>query len=83
MDMIDGLTRDNLHGVWLALTTPFTPDGRIDTEAVRENVRRCQAVGLHGVYTSDSDGEFYAIELDDFQTLIGAFGDECSRAGIA
>ena len=83
MDMIDGLTRDNLHGIWLALTTPFKPDGRIDTDAVRENVRRCKAIGLHGVYTSDSDGEFYAIELDDFQTLIEAFGDECSRAGIA
>ncbi len=83
MDMIDGLTRENLHGVWLALTTPFTPDDRIDTDAVRENVRRCRAVGLHGVYTTDSDGEFYAIELDEFQTLIEAFGAECGRAGIA
>ena len=81
MDMIDGLTRENLHGVWLALTTPFTPDDRIDIDAVRENVRRCRAVGLHGVYTTDSDGEFYAIELDDFETLIEAFGAECGRAG--
>ncbi len=83
MDMIDGLTRENLHGVWLALTTPFTADDRIDTDAIRENVRRCQAVGLHGVYTTDSDGEFYAIELNEFQTLIEAFGAECGRAGIA
>ncbi len=49
------------------------------SDAVRENVRRCRAVGLHGVYTTDSDGEFYAIELDDFQTLIEAFGAECGR----
>ena len=82
MDMIDGLTRDNLHGVWMALTTPFTADDRIDTDALRENVRRCHEIGLHGVYTTDSDGEFYAIELDEFKEVIDAFADACGRLGM-
>ncbi|MDE0270438.1 MAG: dihydrodipicolinate synthase family protein [Gammaproteobacteria bacterium] len=81
-EMADGQTRENLHGIWIALTTPFTADNRIDTGVVRENVRRCHAAGLHGAYTTDSDGEFYAIELDDFRTLVEAFGDECQRVGM-
>ena len=81
-EMAGGLTRGNLHGIWIALTTPFAADNRIDTGIVRENVRRCHAAGLHGAYTTDSDGEFYAVELDDFRTLVEAFGDECRKVGM-
>ena len=50
-EMAGGLTRENLHGIWIALTTPFTADNRIDTGVVRENVRRCHAAGAaRGVY---------------------------------
>ena len=75
MDMSDGLTRENPHGIWLALATPFTADDRIDTDALRENVRRCHEVGLHGVYTTDS-------ELAEFKELIDAFADACVRMGM-
>ncbi|MBM4437678.1 MAG: dihydrodipicolinate synthase family protein [Actinobacteria bacterium] len=81
-DMRQGLTRANLHGIWSALTTPFTADNKIDTGVIRENVRRCHAVGLHGVYTTDSDGEFYAIEFDEFKLLVDAFADECVKLNM-
>ena len=34
-EMADGLTLENLHGIWIALTTPFTADNRFDTGIVR------------------------------------------------
>ncbi len=76
------LTRDNLHGVWAAVATPFDMDGRFDEAILRENVRRLYAAGVHGIYTTDSDGEFYALELDEFKQVVSAFADETQRLGV-
>lgn len=80
--MKDGLTRQNLHGVWAAITTPFDENDRLDEGVLRENVRRLAAAGVHGIYTTDSDGEFYAVEIDEFKQLAKIFADETQRLGI-
>jgi 4-hydroxy-tetrahydrodipicolinate synthase len=77
--MRSGLTRQNLHGIWAAIHTPFHDDGRIDFDTLRENIRRLHGAGVHGIYTTDSDAEFYAIELDEFRQLAGVFAAECVR----
>jgi 4-hydroxy-tetrahydrodipicolinate synthase len=76
------LTRENLQGVWAAISTPFDEHDRIDEEAFRENIRRLAGCGVDGIYTTDSDGEFYAIELDEFKALIDIFADETAKLGI-
>ncbi len=40
------------------------------------------AAGIHGIYTTDSDGEFYAIELDEFKRIVDVFADETQRLGF-
>lgn len=80
--MREGLTRGNLHGVWAAIATPFDEDDRFDEGVLRENMRRLHAAGVHGIYTTDSDGEFYAIELDEYRRVVDAFADEAQRLGI-
>ncbi|MDB5057499.1 MAG: dihydrodipicolinate synthetase [Chloroflexi bacterium] len=80
--MNEQLTRENLHGVWAAVATPFDEDDRLDTDAFRENVRRLAAAGVHGIYTTDSDGEFYAIELDEFKQLIDVFAETTQALGV-
>jgi dihydrodipicolinate synthase/N-acetylneuraminate lyase len=82
MPMHERLTRDNLHGVWAAIATPFDADDRFDASIFRENVRRLHAAGVHGIYTTDSDGEFYAIELDEFKRIVDVFADEAQRLGV-
>src|SRR5215471_15566130 len=77
--MQERLTRDNLHGVWAAIATPFDADDRFDEWIFRENIRRLHAAGLHGIYTTDSDGEFYAIELDEYKQVVAVFADETRR----
>src|SRR5712691_9225720 len=37
---------------------------------------------LHGIYNTDSDGEFYAIELDEFKRIVDVFADETQRLGF-
>jgi 4-hydroxy-tetrahydrodipicolinate synthase len=80
--MREQLTRENLHGVWAAVQTPFDAHDRFDAAILRENLRRLHAAGVHGVYTTDSDGEFYAIEFDEFKEIVATFADESQRLGI-
>lgn len=76
------LTSDNLRGVWAAIATPFDDRNRFDPGVLRENVRRLAHAGVHGIYTTDTDGEFYAIELEEFKQIIDVFADEAHRLGI-
>ena len=80
--MRDRLTRENLHGVWAAIATPFDEENRFDEAVFRENLRRLHGAGVHGIYTTDSDGEFYAIELDEFKHIVDVFADETQRLGV-
>jgi dihydrodipicolinate synthase/N-acetylneuraminate lyase len=80
--MVERLTRQNLRGVWAAIATPFDNNDNFDEGVFRENVRRLHAAGVHGVYITDSDGEFYAIELSEFRHIVDVFADEAQRLGL-
>src|SRR5688500_2045101 len=80
--MRERLTRENLGGVWAAVTTPFDTRDRFDGGVLRENIRRLAAAGVHGAYVTDSDGEFYAIELDEYREIVDVFADEAQRVGL-
>jgi dihydrodipicolinate synthase/N-acetylneuraminate lyase len=80
--MKERLTRQNLHGVWAAIATPFDENDQFDEGVFRENLRRLHAAGVHGVYITDSDGEFYAIELPEFCRIVDVFADEAHRLGL-
>lgn len=72
----------NLRGLWAAVPTPFVAGGPIDFDALRENVNRLTATGVDGIYTTDSDGEFYALELAEYQQLAQKFGAAVREAGV-
>ncbi|MFM7175770.1 MAG: dihydrodipicolinate synthase family protein [Caldilinea sp.] len=77
--MHEQLTRQNLHGVWAAIATPFDAQDRFDEDVFRENIRRLHNAGAHGIYTTDSDGEFYGIELNEFKHIVQVFAEETQR----
>ena len=79
MRQLDGQT---LEGLWAALPTPWTESGRLDFDAIEHNVELMAEVGIEGVYTTDSDGEFYAIEAREFAELAEAFGAAVARTGL-
>jgi 4-hydroxy-tetrahydrodipicolinate synthase len=54
--------RAQFHGVWTAITTPFTLDGDLDEAGLRHNMRHVTD-GLHveGVFCTGTMGEFWAL----------------------
>lgn len=80
--MIRRLTAETLAGVWAAVPTPWTSTGEVDVAALAENVRRYADAGVPAVYTTDADGEFYALELAEFRRLVSAFAKSVEETGM-
>lgn len=64
------LTKENLHGVWVSLTMPWDENDQLDEGVFRENVARLIEAGVHGLYTTGSTGEFYALDFDEFERMV-------------
>jgi 4-hydroxy-tetrahydrodipicolinate synthase len=79
---VRALDRKTLSGLWAAVPTPWTPEGRIDEGALGRNCKRYVSARADGVYTTDSDGEFYAIELDGFRQLARSFARAMEPTGL-
>jgi dihydrodipicolinate synthase/N-acetylneuraminate lyase len=64
---------DELAGLWSAIPMPWTATGKLDEAMLARNVERLAAVPCDGIYSTDSDGEFYALELAEFRSFVAAF----------
>ena len=76
------LDRNTLQGLWPAIPTPWDQAGKLDSGILTENCSRLAAAGVDGVYTTDADGEFYAIELEEFEALAKAFSRAMETTGV-
>ena len=79
MRMLDRRTH---RGLWSAIATPWTSAGALDSDTLTYNCNQIAGAGVDGVYPTDSDGEFYAIELDVFQKLARAFVRAMEPTGV-
>lgn len=61
------MTRDDIdwHGPMPAVTTPFTPDGAVDHDALAANIDQLMAAGATGVLVGGCTGEFWALSHDE------------------
>lgn len=71
-----------LRGVWVAMPTPFSAPGRVDGGAVVELLRRYRAAGLHGAYTTGTDGEMHVLDRPEFEALVDAFARGAEETGL-
>lgn len=71
------LTREKFTGPWAGLPVAWTDDDRFDEATYRADVARCCEVGVPGVYTGGTTGEFYAMEFEEFQAVTRAAVEEC------
>jgi 4-hydroxy-tetrahydrodipicolinate synthase len=72
-----------LRGLWSAVPTPWDAALQLDSGMLARNCRRLAEAGMDGIYTTDSDGEFYAIELNEFGVLARAFGKAIETCGAS
>ena len=60
------MTHDHLtNGVFPAITTPFTDDGRIDHEQLAANAQRLEEAGVDGLVPAGSTGESATLTHDE------------------
>jgi 4-hydroxy-tetrahydrodipicolinate synthase len=62
--------------------TPWDAAGCLAEGMLERNIDRYAEAGIDGVYTTDSDGEFYAIELEDFRRLVKVFARRMHGVGL-
>jgi dihydrodipicolinate synthase/N-acetylneuraminate lyase len=80
--MIPPLTRETLRGVWPALLTPWTEDDELDEHRFAAEIRAYGGVGVHGVYTGGTTGEFYAQDDETFRRITEIACREGCAAGL-
>jgi len=78
----EAFKRNKLHGVWAAIALPWREDDSLDAGLVREVVHRYKAAGVHGAYTTGTDGELSALDFDDFKTMVDAFAGAAQDVGL-
>jgi 4-hydroxy-tetrahydrodipicolinate synthase len=61
------LAREKVRGLWIAIPTPFTPDGRhLDEEALAASVRHyIEGLRVDGIFCGGVMGEFWALTVDE------------------
>jgi dihydrodipicolinate synthase/N-acetylneuraminate lyase len=71
------LTRNTFEGPWAGLPVAWDDSLTFDESAYRASVARCCEAGIPGVYSGGTTGEFYAMELDEFEAVARATVEEC------
>jgi proline racemase len=60
-----GNPEPRFEGVYVAMATPFGPDGAVDLEGLARNCQRLIAAGVHGIVPCGSLGEYEALADDE------------------
>jgi 4-hydroxy-tetrahydrodipicolinate synthase len=63
--------RAQFHGIWTAITTPFTPDGELDEAGLRHNMRHVtEGLRVEGVFCTGTMGEFWALTAAERRRVV-------------
>ena len=73
------LDRQTFTGPWAGLPVAWSEDDTFDEETFRADVARCCNAGIPGVYSGGTSGEFYAMELAEFQQISQCLIDTCHQ----
>jgi len=58
--------RAQFRGLWAAITTPFTPDDKLDEAGLRRNMRYfTDQLGVEGIFCTGTMGEFWALTKEE------------------
>ena len=77
------LTRETMKGLYILTITPFDEQGNLDEDAYRENVRKLVALGVDGIITSGTNGEFHTTTDEERVQIARIVVEETRRRGVA
>lgn len=59
-------SRENMKGIWAAALNPMTPDGSIDEDGLRHNIRHwVDDLAIQGLFIAGKQGEFFSMSLEE------------------
>ncbi len=76
------LTAEAVRGIWAALPLSWDERYRLDEDVYRANAERICRAGVHGMYTTGSTGEFYALDIGEFRRMVDIVDEVCGRLGV-
>lgn len=57
---------ERVRGLWVAIPTPFTPEGALDETALRRSVEHyISGLGVDGIFCGGVMGEFWSMTIDE------------------
>jgi len=76
------LTAEQVRGIWAGVTMTWDEADRFDEKTYAQNVQRTIDAGVHGIYTTGSTGEFYAIDFGEFKTMVDIQAELCGKTAM-
>jgi dihydrodipicolinate synthase/N-acetylneuraminate lyase len=76
------LNSEGIKGIWAGLTMSWDEKDRLDEATYRANTERLCRAHIHGIYTTGSTGEFYALDLEEFRQMVDIQAEICGTWGI-
>ena len=76
------LSADQVRGIWAGITLSWDEKYQFDEETYAANIQRMIDAKVHGIYTTGSTGEFYALEHDEFCRMVDVEVALCGKAGM-
>lgn len=70
-----GMTADELRGMYAFVPIPWDEDFELDRETLEADVRYLAQTELSGIYTPDTSGEFFTLDLPEFRTVVDVLAD--------
>ncbi len=59
-------SRETMKGIWAAALNPMLPDGSIDEDGLRKNIRHwVDDLGIRGLFIAGKQGEFFSMSLEE------------------
>jgi len=73
------LTSEKLHGIWAGVTMSWDEKFLFDETSYRANIELMCRAGVHGMYTTGSTGEFYALDFEEFCRMVDIQVEICTQ----
>ncbi len=73
------LNLQNLRGLFAALPIAARPDGTYIEEDYRADIASVCGSGTHGIYTTGTTGEWYAMDDEEFRWMVEVFLEETGK----
>lgn len=77
------LKSEDIFGNWATLLIPFNSDDTIDFVNLEEQIDQMIAMGVNGIYSNGTAGEFFNQTEDEFDHINALLASKCERSGMA